>query len=117
LKTVRVILSKDAEVVYKFLNKQATNSKIEKTILKAVKKKVELIKVNPHYGEPISKKLIPKKYIDEYGVTILFWVKLPNFWRMIYTLTSGETVVEIIAFVVDILDHKEYDKVFGYSKK
>jgi hypothetical protein len=61
--------------------------------------------------------LIPKKYIDEYGVTNLFWVKLPNYWRMIYTLTSGETFVEIIAFVVDIFDHKEYDKVFGYSKK
>ena len=117
MKTVRVILSKDAEEIYKFLNKEAPNSKIEKTILNAVKKKVELIKMNPHYGEPISKKLIPKKYIEDYGVTNLFWVKLPNFWRMIYTLTSGESVVEIIAFVVDIFDHKEYNKVFGYSKK
>ena len=106
MKTVRVILSKDAEEVYKFLNKEAPYSKIEKTILNAMKKKVELIKMNPHYGEPISKKLMPKKYIEKYGVTNLFWVKLPNFWRMLYTLTSGETVIEIIAFVVDILDHK-----------
>ena len=79
MKTVRVILSEDAEEVSKFLNKEATHSKIKKTILKAIKKKVELIKMNPHYGEPISKKLIPKKYIDQFGVTNLFWVKLPNF--------------------------------------
>ncbi len=117
MKTVRVILSEDAEEVYNYLNKQAPHSKIEKTIFNAVKKKVELIKMNPHYGEPISKKLIPKKYVDKYGITNLFWIKLPNFWRMIYTLTGGETVVEIIAFVIDIYNHKEYDKVFGYAKK
>lgn len=60
MKTVRVVLSKDAEEIYKFLNKEAPHSKIENTILNAVKNKVELIKMNPHYGEPISKKLIPK---------------------------------------------------------
>jgi len=117
MKTVRIILSEDAEEVYRFLNKQAPHSKIEKSILNAVKKKVELIKSNPHYGEPISKKQIPKVYIDKYEITNLFWVKLPNFWRMLYTLTSGESVVEIIAFVIDIYDHKEYNKVFGYTKK
>ena len=117
MKTVRVILSEDAEEVYKFLNKEAPHSKIEKSILNALKKKIELIKSNPHYGEPISKKLIPKKYVEEYALTNLFLIKLPNFWRMIYTLTSGESVVEIIAFVIDIYDHNKYDKVFGYTKK
>ena len=117
MKAVRVILSKDAEAAYKYLNEQAPSSKIERTILNAVKKKVDLIKMNPHYGEPISKKLIPRKYTEEYGVNNLFWVELPNFWRMLYTLTSGDSVVEIIAFVVDICDHKEYDKIFGYKKK
>jgi len=43
MKTVRVILSKDAEEGYRFLNKQAPHSKIEKTILKAVKKKVSFL--------------------------------------------------------------------------
>jgi hypothetical protein len=42
MKTVKVILSKDAEEVYKFLNKQAPHSKFEKTILKSVKKKLSL---------------------------------------------------------------------------
>jgi len=45
----------------------------------------------------------------------LFRVELPNFWRMLYTLVEGGTKIEIIAFVIDILDHKNYDKVFGYK--
>jgi hypothetical protein len=36
---------------------------------------------------------------------------------MIYTLTNGETIIEIIAFVIDIVDHPTYNKKFGYKKK
>ena len=117
MKKVRVILSDDAEEVFHYLNEQASESKIERSILNSIKKKVDLIKVNPHYGDPISKKLIPKEYIEKYGITNLFRVELSNYWRMLYTLTDGESVIEIIAFVLNIVDHKEYDKLFGYKKK
>ncbi len=33
---------------------------------------------------------------------------------MLYTLTNDETEIFIVAFVLDIVDHKEYDKKFGY---
>ena len=117
MKKVRVILSPEAEEVFNFLNKEAATSKTEERILKGIKKKVELIKNNPHYGEPISKKKIPNDYVQKYGVSNLFWVELPLFWRMIYTLTNGETTIEIIAFVLDIIDHPTYNKKFGYKKK
>lgn len=52
----------------------------------------------------------------KYGVTNLFRIELSNFWRMLYTLTNDEMEIEIIAFVLDIIDHKEYDKKFGYRK-
>jgi len=117
MKTIRVILSPEAEEVYKYLNKEAPDSKRERTILNVVNKKVELIKQNQHYGEPIAKKLIPREYKDNYGVTNLFWVELPNFWRMIYTLTEGDSEIEIISFVLDIFDHKNYNKKFGYKNK
>jgi hypothetical protein len=115
MKRVRVILSPDAEEVYNYLNKEAPTSKTENTILKAINKKVELIKANPHYGDPISKKLIPQEYKDKYGITNLFRVELPDFWRMLYTLTNGESKIEIIAFVLDIIDHQIYNKKFGYK--
>jgi hypothetical protein len=117
MKRVRVILSEEAEEAYKYLNKHASESKIEKSVLNSINKKVELIKTNPHYGDPISKKLIPKVYVEKYGVTNLFRVSLSNYWRMLYTLTDGETVIEIIAFVLDLIDHREYNKKFGYRKK
>ena len=47
------------EEVYKHLNEEAPTSKTERMILKAVNQKVEMIKSNPHYGEPIAKNLIP----------------------------------------------------------
>ena len=85
-------------------------------ILKAVNQKIELIKANPHYGEPIAKRLFPEKYVKKYRATNLFHVELPTFWRMIYTLTHGSSNIEIVAFVLDIFDHKEYNKKFGYNK-
>ena len=90
MKEVKIILSPEAREVYKYLNQESLNSKTERMILKAVRQKAELIKLNPHYGNPIAKKLIPREYKEKYRVTNLFRVELPNFWRMLYTLTEGE---------------------------
>ena len=116
MKRIRVILSPEAREVYEYLNREASNSKIEKMILKSINQKIELIKLNPHYGDPISKKLFPEEYKRKYGITNLFRVELPLFWRMLYTLTNNESEVEIIAFILDIIDHKKYNKKFGYKK-
>ena len=115
MKPVKVILSPEAEEAYKQLNAVAADSKIERSILNAIDKKKELIEANMHYGEPIAKDKIPDEYKVKYGVTNLFWVELSNFWRMLYTLTNNETEVEIIAFVLDIMDHERYNKKFGYK--
>jgi hypothetical protein len=116
-KNVRVILSSDATEVYKHLNEEAEHSKIDNSILNAINNKIELIKANFHYGYPIAKDIIPEEYKEKYGITNLFWVELPSFWRMLYTLKDGENEIEIIAFVLDIVNHNEYDKKFGYKKK
>ena len=114
MKNVKVILSSDAKEVYDYLNSKSDISRKEKTLFKAVNYKIELIKNNFHYGNPIAKNLIPQEYRIKYGITNLFRVELPDFWRMLYTLTDGENTIEIIAFVIDILDHSQYNKKFGY---
>ncbi|MFA4946490.1 MAG: hypothetical protein WC607_03065 [Candidatus Micrarchaeia archaeon] len=114
MKPVKVVLSPEAEEAYNYLNEKAPTSKIERSILNAVNKKKELIKANIHYGEAIAKSKIPEEYVRKYGVNNLFWVGLPDGWRMLYTLTAnGE--IKIIAFVLDILDHRKYDKKFKYK--
>lgn len=114
MKEVEIVLSPEAQEIFEYLNEKSSNSKIERTILKAIKKKSELIKINRSYGNPISKKLIPEEYIKKYSITNLFRVELPNFWRMLYTLKTQENQIEIIAFVLDIINHKDYNKKFGY---
>jgi hypothetical protein len=113
MKSVRIILSPEAEEVYKKLNSESETNKQSRMILKSINQKTELIKQNIHYGNPIAKNLIPKEYEQKYSATNLFRVELPAFWRMLYTLTNNEDV-EIIAFVLDMVDHPSYDNKFGY---
>ena len=116
MKSTRVILSQEAEETLAYLEKKSCESKIFKTIFEAINKKKELVKINPHYGQPVAKKLIPKEYKQKYGITNLFHVELPSFWRMDYTLTNNGTELEIIAFVLSITDHDKYNKQYGYRK-
>lgn len=80
-------------------------------LLKSIKQKIEIIKINPQYGNSIPKKLIPKKF----PVDNLWVVDLIGFWRMVYTLKGSQ--IEIICFVLEVFDHRKYDKLFGYKKK
>ena len=57
----------------------------------------------------------PKQAVQRYGTDKLWKANLAVYWRMIYTITGND--FEIITFVLEIMDHKDYDKVFGYKKK
>lgn len=63
-----------------------------------------------------------KKYIKLYTVTNLSKVTLSGGWRMIYTLKQPQRenmTVEILSIwfdVLDIINHKKYDKLFKYKK-
>src|SRR3989344_9521785 len=115
MKPVRVILINEAKEEYAKLNnvvgmqiksgKQNTN---EMQLLKSIKQKVELIKANPFYGDNIRKEQIPK----EYNFSNLWRVELSQFWRMLYTIKGDQ--VEIICFILEIINHPTYDKKFGY---
>ena len=111
VKRVRVILSPEAKEVYRYLNERAPHSKFERMMLKAIDQKSELIKANKHYGKVLEDYRIPKEYRTRYEVGNVFKVDLPGFWRMLYTLTKEESV-EVIAFVLDIMDHRQYDRKF-----
>ncbi|MFA5763586.1 MAG: hypothetical protein WC915_02135 [archaeon] len=117
MKKIRVILSKNANEAYLELTANSKESKLEKSLLKSINHKIDLIKLNPHLGNPISKDKIPKIYKTQFEITNLFRVELTNFWRMDYTLKSNETEIEIIAFVLNIMSHEKYNKIYEYNKK
>ena len=114
---VKIRFSHEAKEIYDFLKEQAQKSKKERMILDSLREKLSIIQKNPHYGNPVKKKLIPAYYKIKYSANNLFRVELPQFWRMLYTLTNSETEIEIIAFVLDVCNHKEYDRKFGYKGK
>ncbi|NYZ75534.1 hypothetical protein H0O03_04715 [Candidatus Micrarchaeota archaeon] len=115
MKKTRVILSPEAGEAYDRLLKG--ESKHERMILKSVNHKTELLKLDFQAGNPIAKHLIPREYVIKYGATNLFRFELAASWRMVYTAVDGENDAEVIAFVLDIIDHPTYDEKFGYAKK
>src|SRR3989344_8141368 len=121
-KKITIKLVGDAEKAFNDLNRivgeqrnQGITSSKDITLLNAINRLFEVIVNNPFYGENAKKDLIPKEYRQKYDVGNLFIADLPDYWRMIYTLESDE--IEIIAFVLDIIDHNEYNKKFGFKKR
>ncbi|MFO7872823.1 MAG: hypothetical protein R6U26_04300 [Candidatus Undinarchaeales archaeon] len=120
-KTIKVKITGDALEYFERLEKNV-NKEIEKgissselqTLYDAIKEKINFLKKNPEYGVHIKKKLIPKKYINLYDVNNLWKVNLPGAQRMIYTIKGSE--IEIIALILDIFSHKNYEKTFGYKR-
>ncbi len=115
-KTIRVILQDQAREEYETLTivvneqkkKGKTNSE-EIQLLKSIDNKVAILKYNPAYGQSIEKERIPKAI----NVDNLFRVELTHYWRMLYTIRTNE--VEIVSFVLYIIDHPTYDKIFKYK--
>jgi len=121
-KPVRVILLDEADSEYKRLNevvgqqlKEGKENTEEIQLLRSIKQKFGFVKANPFYGDNIPKALIPSVYITQYNAKNLWRVELTNYWRMLYTIKGDR--IEVICFILDIIDHKGYDKKFGYRKR
>ena len=119
MKPVRVQLIGNAADEFEDLNRivdeeQSNNiqNSERQQLLKSIKQKIELIKANPQYGNAVPKVLIKRSCYD---VDNLWVADLVGYWRMLYTLKGGQ--IEILCFILEIIDHKRYDKIFGYRKK
>lgn len=119
-KEISVKLSEEADNIYKELNKivgeeklKGIDSSFHQTLLRSIQRVRDLLKQNPFAGDQVKKKQIPSKYIQKFDVDNVWRIELADRWRLVYTITGNQ--IEIITFVMDIFDHKDYDKVFGYK--
>ncbi|HLD56861.1 MAG TPA: hypothetical protein VJA47_01050 [archaeon] len=119
-RSVRVVLigqaKEDFEALNKVVGEQSLEGKAnseEMQLLKSIKNKIEILKLNPDYGDNIPKRLIPKEYVEKYNVTTLFRLEIAHYWRMLYTIRGDQ--IEIVCFILDMIDHKTYNKKFGYK--
>ena len=111
-KEIRVILKGQAKKSYLELKKRS--DKESKSLLNSIQRIIEILKENPQFGDPIAKKLIPKTF-KENEIKNLYRAELSHYWRLLYTLEG--TKVEIFTFILSIVDHKQYNKLFGYRKR
>jgi len=109
-KEVRVFLKGKSKKA--FLKLKQRKDKESQSIINSFERIKKILKENPQFGEPISKNLIPKEYKKQ-GIQNLYRVELSNYWRMIYTIEGNK--IEVLLFVLNIFNHKDYNKFFGYK--
>ncbi|MBR9701462.1 hypothetical protein GOV13_00905 [Candidatus Pacearchaeota archaeon] len=92
---------------------EAFNSLAEDDWLKkAIGRAIETLKQNVFSGDKISKRLIPKEYIQKYQIDNLFWYQLPKGWRLVYSVAANE--IELLGIIIEYFDHKNYERRFKY---
>ena len=122
MKEIKVYFSDEFNIEYNILLETIKKEKdkgVENSynfqLLKAIDRTIEQLKLDPGYGVNVPKNLIPRRYIDEFGINNLRKVDLPNFWRLCYTLKTDS--FEIISILLEFMNHDTYNKRFGYKKK
>lgn len=82
-------------------------------LLKIINRGIYKIAEDYKNGQKIQKSLWPDFYVKRYGINNMWRLRLDNFWRMIYTVMGEQ--IRIVAVLLDVLDHKNYERKFGYS--
>lgn len=75
-----------------------------------------VLKNNMFAGDPVQKRLIPRYYLNRYGVNNLYRYEHPEGHRSCYTLMCFDNV-GVCLIILDIMSHPEYDRRFGYDTK
>ncbi|PIZ53747.1 hypothetical protein COY28_03300 [Candidatus Woesearchaeota archaeon CG_4_10_14_0_2_um_filter_57_5] len=109
-KEVRVLLKDEAKDSFLELKKRTDKESL--SIVASIERVIDILKDNPQFGDPIAKKQIPSS-LKTNDIQNLYRIALSNYWRMLYTIKGDQ--VEIFLFVLSIVDHKGYDKLFGYK--
>ncbi len=86
------------------------NSKLYKSITDTI----NLIKQEPARGDHVEHNKIPEYYIKKFRVRTLFRIELVDYWRLLYSIHAFDDI-GIGILVLDALDHKKYNKRFGYK--
>jgi Txe/YoeB family toxin of Txe-Axe toxin-antitoxin module len=84
----------------------------EKKIYEWLIRAFEDIEKNAFCGIQIPKKLIPLEYIKKFNIKNVWKYNLPDAWRLLYSVENDQLIV--ISIVLEWLDHKSYERRFGY---
>jgi len=78
-----------------------------------VDKVIDEMKQDKNLGDYIKKKPWPDKYVRTHEVTNLYRREIAGNHRLIYTIRGRKE--DKVYQLLDLLKHKEYDRLFGYA--
>jgi len=84
----------------------------EPLLYEEILKAIVALKSSPLSGAKIQKRLWPKGYIREYGITNLWKYDLREGWRLIYTIKEDE--IRILNVILEWFNHADYERRFKY---
>lgn len=87
------------------------DDKLDVKLRNSIDSVLELLKENPYAGNRIIRNRIPS-YYNKYKIKILFRIALDCGWRLMYTIIRDD--IDMKVFVLDALNHKEYERRFNY---
>ena len=87
---------------------------------KMVRDMEDVLLENTFAGERVKKSLTPKYYVEEYDLNprspVLYVYDHPRYYRSCYTVGPFEDL-GVCPIILDIMDHNEYNRKFGFRKK
>lgn len=72
----------------------------------------DLLKKDVGLGTKIPKDRWPRSYVQRWGLRNLYKCNLGPDWRMTYTLVFDGAGIQVLA--LEVLSHKQYDRLLGY---
>jgi Txe/YoeB family toxin of Txe-Axe toxin-antitoxin module len=81
-------------------------------LFKEINNAIKDICNNSFYGRNVKKELIPKELKQKYNIDNLWIYNLRKDWRLLYSI--GRDEIELIAVVLDWMNHKEYERLFKF---
>ena len=94
------------------LAKLKTSKTEDQNLYKWINRALDDIEEDAFCATQVQKKLIPKVYIDKYGINNLWKYDLPSGWRLLYSVANNDVIV--LAIIIEWFSHKEYEKRFKY---
>lgn len=84
----------------------------DKKLYEWINRALDDLEENAFCGIQVAKRLIPKVYIEKYGIDNLWKYDMPKGWRLIYSVANNE--VNVLSIILEWMDHKDYERRFGY---
>lgn len=112
VRLVKAVAARKRELEEQLASGNRRNEREYKLLLKGIEK----LKMDYRSGVHISNKRHKKAfeyYRRKYSVENLWKLNVSRNWRMTYTVVSDGS--EVISFILDLMDHKRYNKIFGYK--